>query len=108
MLVVPPLQIHLETNSSVFSRDDELFLQISKPTKSLVTLPSSHELLQYLFKTIFHFLIMFDIIVPQASRFVFFDLLDKITRRDRFQYSILSSFILISSSPVIFGTKNLI
>lgn len=51
------------------------------------------------FKTIFHFLIMFDLIVSQAWRFVFFDLLDKITYKDRFQYSILPSFILISSSP---------
>lgn len=97
--MVPALQFYPETNSSVFSRDNELFLQVSKPTKSLVTFLSSHELLQYLFKTIFHFLIMFDIIVSQAWRFVFFDLLDKITYRDGFQHSILRSFILISSSP---------
>lgn len=70
-----------------------------EPTKGLVTFLSSHELLQYFFKTIFHFLIMIDVIVSQAWRFVFFDLLDKITYRVRFQHSIFSSFILISSFP---------
>lgn len=101
VLVVPPLQFYPVTDSSIFSRDDELFLQTTncKPTKCLVTFLSSHELLQYLFKTIFHFLIIFDIIVSQPWRFVCFDLLDKITYRDRFQYSILPSFILVSSSP---------
>lgn len=69
-----------------------------EPTKGLVTFLSSHELLQYLFKAIFDFLIIFDIIFSQAWRFVFFDLLDKITYRDRFQYSVLRSLILISSS----------
>lgn len=42
---------------------------------------------------------MFDLIVSQAWRFVFYDLLDKITYKDRFHYSILPSFIFISSSP---------
>lgn len=42
---------------------------------------------------------MFDIIVSQPWRFVFFDLLDKITYMDRFQYNILPRFILVSCSP---------
>lgn len=57
-----------------------------KPNKSLITLLSLHKLLQCIYKTIFHFLIMFDILISQAWRFVCFWPSGH-TYRDRFKYS---------------------
>lgn len=69
-----------------------------KPTKSLVTFLSLHEYCSTFSKTFFTFSLCLTFLFPELEDLSVSDLLGVLTCRDRFQYSILSSFILICSS----------